>query len=163
MKLKVWLASLLLAFAPAVAGAVTLTVGDVAEGLNTSSSFSYENDTAGKPLKISGFTLTFNNSSAAAILNASTWTFTAPDSTVTGPVNFVASPLGSGFVAFAFIPNFTVQVGEDFTIAFNLAQPGTSGSFSFEVAPVPLPAAGWMLLAAIGGMGVLARRRQLAA
>jgi hypothetical protein len=29
-----------------------------------------------------------------------------------------------------------------------------------EVAPVPLPAAGWMLLAGIGGLGVMARRRK---
>jgi hypothetical protein len=162
MKLKVWLASLLLAFAPAVAGAVTLTVGDVAEGLNTTSSFSYENDTVGKPLKVTAFTITFNGS-ISANLAASSWTFTAPDGSVTGPTNFVPTGFGSGFIAAAFIPNFVVGVGEDFTIAFSLTQPGTSGSFSFDVKPVPLPAAGWMLIAAIGGMGVLARRRQLVA
>jgi hypothetical protein len=162
MTLKVWLVSLLLAIAPAVAGAVTLTVGDVAEGLNTTSSFSYENDTLTVPVKVTAFTLTFNSPNAAN-LNGSTWTFTAPDGSITGPVNFVAGPLGTGFVASAAIPTFLVAVGEDFTIAFNLISPGTSGSFSFTVAPVPLPAAGWMLLAALGGLGVAARRQRAAA
>lgn len=39
----------------------------------------------------------------------------------------------------------------------------TSGSDAFEhaqvAAPIPLPAAGWMLLAGLGGLGALARRR----
>jgi hypothetical protein len=160
MKLRVWIATLLVAFVPAMAGAVTLALGSVAEGLNTSSSYSYENDTAGVPLTVTAFSLTFNSPSAAQ-LSGSAWTFTAPDSSVIGPVNFVAVALGTGFVAVAHIADFVVGVGEDFTIAFNVL-PGTSGSFSFRVTPVPLPAAGWMLLAATGGMGVVARRRRLA-
>ncbi|MEP5950139.1 MAG: VPLPA-CTERM sorting domain-containing protein, partial [Lentilitoribacter sp.] len=31
-----------------------------------------------------------------------------------------------------------------------------------EIAPVPLPASGWVLLAGIGGMGALARRKKKA-
>ena len=41
------------------------------------------------------------------------------------------------------------------------------GSFSNEieinVAPIPLPAAGWLMLAGLGGLGLLARRRRQAA
>jgi hypothetical protein len=162
MKFKVWLGSLLLAIVPAVAGAVTLTIGHVAEALNTSSSFSYENDTLNVPVKVKAFTFTFN-SPHAANLNGSAWTVIAPDGSVIGPVNFVAGPLGTGFVASAAIPTFLVEAGEDFTIAFNLISPGTSGSFSFAVAPVPLPAAGLMLVAALGGVGVAARRQRAAA
>ena len=162
MKLKMWIASLLLAFAPAVAGAVTLNPGPDAEVVAATSSFTFTNDTYGAPLSVSGFGFTFQNPISAATLNASTWTFTAPDTSVTGPINFVASSLGSTFIAAVNIPDFTVDVGQSFTIAFMLAQPGTSGSFSFNATPVPLPAAGWMLLSALGGVAAISRRRKAA-
>ena len=36
-------------------------------------------------------------------------------------------------------------------------------SFYNSAAPVPLPAAGWLLIAGLGGLGALARRRKAAA
>ena len=165
MKLKVWLASLLLAIVPAVAGAVTLIPGGAYDGFvgftfNPATGFDFDNIGGTKPLKVENFSLTFNSSTNAA-LTASTWTVTPPGGTGIA-TNFVPSVAG-GKTAMINLPNFIVNVGESFNVAFSLVFPtdtgGTSGSFSFDVAAIPLPAAGWMLLSAIGGMGFLARRR----
>jgi hypothetical protein len=159
MNLKVWLASLLLAIAPAVAGAVTILPNDnIARGVDstTAQSFTFTNDVHGKDLKIADFTITFNATQTAR-LAASTWSVSAPGGTGL-PVNFV--PEAPTFLTDAVaLSNFILGVGESFTIAFVLSQPGVSGSFSFDVKPVPLPAAGWMLVSAIAGVGFLARRR----
>lgn len=167
MKLKVWLASLLLAIVPAVAGAVTILPGNAYDGsVNFSNNpvFSFDNIGGAAAIKIENFSLTFNSSTNAA-LTASTWTITPPAGSGM-PVNFVPAVPG-GRTAMINIPNLILQVGESFTVAFDLVFPsatgGTSGSFSFDAAVVPLPAAGWMLLSAIGGMGLLARRRAQAA
>jgi hypothetical protein len=168
MNLKTWIASLLLAFTPAIAGAVTLdpTVNpSVSEGGNTSASFSYEHDGGSAlPFRISGFIATFNNSSSLTTLNASSYTFTPPGGPAGTPVNLSGTPTGTGsFFDIVTIPSFTILPGESFTFAYTLAQPGTSASFSFDVAPIPLPAAGWMLLSALGGTAFLSRRRKKAA
>lgn len=42
------------------------------------------------------------------------------------------------------------------------AAPGMAGLAAIEPAAVPLPAAGWLMLAGIGGLGALARRRRAA-
>ncbi|TCM78986.1 VPLPA-CTERM sorting domain-containing protein [Rhodovulum steppense] len=36
----------------------------------------------------------------------------------------------------------------------------TSAALEFALAPIPLPAAGWLLLAGLGGLGVVARRKK---
>ena len=45
---------------------------------------------------------------------------------------------------------------------FNYGTAAFVSDFRFDVAPapIPLPAAGWMLLAGLGGMGWMARRRR---
>ena len=45
---------------------------------------------------------------------------------------------------------------------YNFSQPGAVYSLD-AVAPIPLPAAGWLLLSAFGGLGLMARRRRKAA
>jgi hypothetical protein len=172
MKLKLWIASILLAFAPAVASAITLTEGPTATGVDstTAQTFTYDLSAAAPlPLAVRGLTLTFNNTrgqggvSAITALSTSTWTFTAPGGAVTGPTAF-APITGSAAAAAAtvFLPDFVVDPGQSFTLSFNLTQPGTSGSFSFAATPVPLPAAGWMLLSAMGGVAFISRRRKAA-
>ncbi len=54
--------------------------------------------------------------------------------------------------------NFLVSVGDSLTLSYS----GSGGFDSLEVAPVPLPAALPMLLAAMGGLGWVARRRRAA-
>jgi hypothetical protein len=39
----------------------------------------------------------------------------------------------------------------------------TYRDFTFDVAPIPLPASAWLLLGALGGLGALARRKRLTA
>ncbi len=63
----------------------------------------------------------------------------------------------SGFTAARGFVNVVVS-----DLSFNRVK-FTSGSDAFEyanVAPVPLPAAAWMLLTALGGVGALSRRRK---
>ena len=170
MKIKMWIASLLLAFVPAVAGAVTLNPGPTAVGVDagTAQTFTFTNDMNANPLTVEGLTLSFNNtrptggiSSLVALAN-STWTLTTPSSVGSPTAFFPIVGTAAAAASVVFLPSFTVGVGESFTISFSLAQPGTSGSFSFAASPVPLPAAGWMLLSALGGVAVIARRRKAA-
>ena len=170
MKLKMWIASLLLAFVPAVAGAVTLNVGPTAVGVDstTAQTFTFTNDSSSKPLSVEGLTLSFNNTrtdggvSALVALAPATWTLTTPASVGAPTAFFPIVGTAAAAASVVFLPTFTVDVGESFTIAFNLTQPGTSGSFSFAATPVPLPAAGWMLLSALGGVAAISRRRKAA-
>jgi hypothetical protein len=53
----------------------------------------------------------------------------------------------------------TTETGETFTQLE--AAPADSNFKGVAFAPVPLPAAGWLLLGALGGLGVIARRRPL--
>jgi hypothetical protein len=167
MNLKVWLASLLLAFTPAVAGAVTLTLGPETGGTPANAAIAtvtYTNDAIGKAVKIVGFTITGQSTGSAPVadLTASTYQVTSTAFS-TGPSAFPVSLSGPGFAAgFVPLPAFIVTVGDSFTLDFVFApalDPTTSASWSFTVAPVPLPAAGWMLVSAIAGVGFLARRR----
>lgn len=55
------------------------------------------------------------------------------------------------------------EIGDGFWTVENQKNTATlQGRFTYEenVAPIPLPAAGWMLMAGLGGIGVVARRRR---
>ncbi|MBC9245536.1 THxN family PEP-CTERM protein [Paracoccus sp. 11-3] len=55
------------------------------------------------------------------------------------------------------------DIGDGFWTVENQKNTATlQGRFTYEenVAPIPLPAAGWMLLAGLGGIGAVARRRR---
>jgi hypothetical protein len=113
-----------------------------------------------------------------------TWTFTATqDLKVRGvgtlrQPGFITTPSVSyngGAVAlvpgvaetdtFAF-PTVALTAGDSVTVT--LAWAGFTGTgadsstftYDIQTSPIPLPAAGWMLVSAIGGMGFLARRRK---
>jgi hypothetical protein len=166
MNLKVWVASLLLALAPVAASAVTLLPPGAADSTAMDETFTFTNDVAGIDLDISTFFVTANSTQASA-LAASSVTFTDPDGMMT-TTGFMPMPgmMGMMPIAFVQIPDFRLEIGESFSIAFDLMTPPmglTSASFTLAATPIPLPAAGWMLLSALGGMGILARRRRSAA
>ena len=56
--------------------------------------------------------------------------------------------------------DFNNQVGNRFVIDFNGRSGGLGEFEATSIAPVPLPAAGWMLVAGIGGMMALRRRKK---
>jgi hypothetical protein len=68
----------------------------------------------------------------------------------------------SGDPTFGFNPN----VNGDYVIRLTAFDKGTSdiaAQTSITISAVPLPAAGWLLLTAFGGLGLMARRRRKAA
>ena len=52
------------------------------------------------------------------------------------------------------------EPGVDQSLVFNWEDSVEGSGFDFDVTPVPLPAGAWMLLSALGGMGVLQYRRR---
>lgn len=165
MRIKMWLASLLLAIAPVAASAVSIPVnGTVSVGPNEEAIGSFTApqmspvefsikatelirvDTAATALRLAGF----------------------EDLVVTFGVNGVLLPFaptmqaGSGAV-WAF-PLIDLQMDDVLTVKFAYTDigAGSGGQASFLTTPIPLPAAGWMLVSALAGMGILARRRAAA-
>ena len=160
MKLKLWLASLLVALVPAVASAVTIL-----DPLPTSASASFTflpaSTSASADFQLNkaakvAFALT-GTSATKSNLTGMTFNIFGTDysfSEVTGPVLGLFD--GSGNIGvFTFGPgNFTVTWGNPSIIG------NAQAGFTVIASPIPLPAAGWMLVAALGGMGFLARRQK---
>ena len=75
---------------------------------------------------------------------------------------------GDDYVEFIFDDNFDgtfISSSKSTGSANNTTEFDVGGTITanLTVAPVPLPAAGWLLLSAFGGLGVMARRRRKAA
>ena len=167
MRIKTWLASLLLAIMPVAASAVTILpntteaigVNDTAFGQFDPSqtspvSFSIQAntdmrvDTAATALRVAGFTnlqLMFSKGAAPA-------------------TDVFAPTMAAGTGAIWALPIVTLLAGEILTVTFmyDAIGAGSGGNASFITSPIPLPAAGWMLISALAGMGLLARRRTTA-
>ena len=63
------------------------------------------------------------------------------------------------------LPGFKLLAGDTFTIDFEYAQGGARTvdvDYSFVTAPVPVPAAGLMLLSGLGGLAIARRRARTA-
>lgn len=166
MGIKALAAAACVAILPMTVGAVTVTesinlgLGSFNnpfainfEGPVTEYVATYTN-TEGKPIAISAFNLTFQGTSATQVSNMG-WSLSGAPFTP-----FVPSPSGTGFTSMVSIPDFDLPSGGSFSIAFlELATPTGSGSYSFEATPIPLPAAGWLLISGLGGVALLGRRR----
>lgn len=116
-----------------------------------------------------------------------TWTFTALESLIVGGEGTVrgasrltnlgiffngiavALAAGVGDTLTFILPGQPASSGDsvDLTVAWDnfVGQGNDSSTITFDlvtspdVAPIPLPAAGWMLISAIAGLGILNRRR----
>jgi hypothetical protein len=163
MGFKSILAAVALILAPLAANAVTIptngsanvVVGDVAIGSFTAPLASPVSFTviADEAMRVNG---------QATELKVSG--FAAPTELLYGRTGFevAITPEFVGTNASYVLPSIQLAKGESVTTIFTFAgiDLGSGGQVSIETALVPLPAAGWMLISALGGMGILARRRK---
>jgi len=155
----------------AVVGSGALSVGDI--GINgtplatpdlpgTSRTFTF---TASEDLRVENFvtvqTTGFSGGADLVFVNYGI------DSDGDGDfsANYTGSQIttqGSTSAATAGIPGFDLLAGESFSIFFNYGAGGTnpvSNQFSFTTAEVPVPAAGLLLLTALGGAAAMRRKK----
>jgi hypothetical protein len=171
MKLKALLAAVLLALSPVAALAVPIPVGidDFKTGSNTLDSGSPSwivEFVATDPMIVAGTASGSARTGAdlekvmfgltlVSDLTLATSKFAKPFLTNPGPPQTVS---GDGLL------NGPIEVakGGSFFVLFDsagLVNP-VSVTYAITTAAVPLPAAGWMLISAMAGMGILARRRK---
>lgn len=175
MYIKAALTAAALAFAPVAASAATIVslpwaetgpgptiITDVMNpSVNPVGSVMFSNDT-GTSIIVSGSAS--GSSTCGACLGNTLFglSFTVDDLTVNLPFTSFTGNSGSGLVNPLTVPN-----GTDFFLVyradgdFGMNQVGTNWELSATV--IPLPAAGWLLLTALGGLAVAARKRKAAA
>jgi hypothetical protein len=180
MALRNFAIAAVLAMAPAYAGAVTYN-GSFNPGgvLDTA----HDIDASG----FQGDSIIRASAADAGAAFSQTWTFTAledltagGEGTVRGSSRFsnlsilfdgvaVALAGGVGDTLTFLFPSTVLGAGDDVdvTVAWDdfVGAGNDSSTITFDlvttgVAPIPLPAAGWMLLGAVAGMGILTRRRK---
>lgn len=165
--LKSMIAAIVMIFAPLAASAVTVapngsalvSIGDVIDG---------------QFLESQGFAspVTFTveateamslRAGSATMLRIGSWTDPVLKFGKTGSEVIVTGSDANGNRGFS-LPTIILAAGETATVIFEFTGlgAGTGGQVSFLTAAVPLPAAGWMLISALAGMGFLARRRAAA-
>lgn len=142
------------------AGDEYLVQGQIASG-TTSDVFTF---TALERLKVNNITVVGVGSSGGLDLAKIGYTLSAP--MMTGGLDtVVAVPFTLTRIGFSTFTGGYFSAGQSFTIAFNAISPVTNNvnlSVDMLTSPVPVPAAGLMLLAALGGAAALRRRQKSA-
>lgn len=151
MSIKTYLAATAVALLPAVAGAATINEGG--------NGFYYYNAdytetwfAEGKTWKITDFD--FASAAGAAFLTV-----------YVDGISYAWENIGVGTTNTLSIPDFTVS--DSFSIFVDYLGNGTPpqfalGTYSFNASVVPVPAAGVLLLSALAGLGIAARRNKKA-
>lgn len=157
-KLKALFAALALVIAPLAASAVTIFDPlPAAKSLGGSfSDIGVTSETATFQLNEKAnleFVLTGSSSSEAALLGM-TYDIFGTVYTFSSVTQIGQLFMGSGSVA-----GLTFGPGQFDVTWGTLAGPAQAG-FTVTASAIPLPAAGWMLVSALGGMGLLARARR---
>lgn len=152
MQLKALLAALIVAVAPVAASAVTVPVsaGDMdslSETLSPGDSITYS-FTSTSPVKIS-----FSTSGSGMLDDLSKITYNGVGYADINP-GMPASATGD--LASVILPPSPFDVTVELSGA---AAANVGTTLSYSVTNIPLPAAGWMLLGGLAGLGVLGRRR----
>lgn len=174
-------AAAVIALSPAIAGAVTFNGGFNPGGVLDDS---HDIDASG----FQGDAIIRVSAADAGAAFLQTWTFTATEDlsvagvgTVRQPTFFSGLSISFDGAAVAFVagaggtqtfefPTAVLGLGDtiDVTVAWDdyTGSNTASSTITFDIAteaviaPVPLPAAGWMLLGAMGGLGLLMRNRR---
>jgi hypothetical protein len=168
MNLKAFLAAAVVAIAPAVAGAVTVVDSDVdAVPMVSNATYATSQD-----MGAGDYTAMFNFDSTAGKSDSVEWLIVV--SGVTGDLPMleltddmgnvvtptITMPMGGAFTEFSWMG--TGVAGPSFSLNLNSDDLMVNAQLSYIATPVPLPAAGWMFISALAGMGFLARRRAAA-
>lgn len=174
MKLQSFIATAVLIVAPVVASAVTLTGDDpnVTNLVTKGSTPSFDIMTTGVSQMDSGDVWIYENDDTVPLFFDATFTINRLSAFKTVELSYdvnggpsqavtIMSEMGLGFAMF----KEKIEAGDVLTIDVDFMRDATTAGdhnidFTGSVSAIPLPAAGWMLIGGLAGLGILGRRRQ---
>ncbi|MEO1364771.1 MAG: VPLPA-CTERM sorting domain-containing protein [Pseudomonadota bacterium] len=152
--------------APLAAHAVTVVnIGDEiveSQELAVGGTVMFDFEVGPQDVKLIEFGLTGTGISGGSDVAAVTFTITGPDGNPSAPQGFTTTfNFGTLSIAGTDLPNLNLLSGSKLSIKF---LDGTVApvdvKVAFDVAPIPLPAAGGMLLTGLAAAGFVARRKK---